>query len=299
MFCRNCGAEIGQSAFCPRCGAPQKMSQSAGPEPMYQTAGYRQGPYGQVADLFRAIFKDPLYIALTVLMTVATVLSFWVGSDTSFRIGRLQLNTGFSLSTLLFTVALWIILISASGDSVRFSSGGLTMTSVLLKIVIVFLWISAIATGVGILLLIAALVAPQAWIGQFISGGDITAILNEPELAAFEPLLGSLNTLGAVTLTIVLIIAAAVAVLAIVVVLLYYSKLHALAKSMSLSAKTDVLQIRSAASARTWLMVFAIIGLCVNGIALITGGFSLSAIPSVLSAVSSLLAASLINRHLI
>lgn len=300
MYCRKCGAEIGTSAFCPRCGTPQNTNQpSAGPQPLYQTAGYRQGPYGQVADRFRKLFRDPLYIILTVLMTAQTVLSFWIGSETTYRIGRLSIGSGFDLGSLLFTVALWIILFSASGNSVRFTSGGLTMASVLLKIILIFLWIALIATGVGVLLLLATLVVPQTWIGQLVSSGDLTAFLNEPELSAFQPWISQLSTLGALPFMVVILIIAAVAVLIIVLVLLYYKKLHDLAKSMSLSAKTDVLQLKSAAAARNWLMVFAILNLCINGISLLTGSFALSAIPSVCTSAVSLLAAALIKRHLI
>ena len=57
MYCRNCGAEIGRSAYCPRCGAPQKMDPAAGPQPMYQTAGSRQGPFDQTAELLRKVFQ--------------------------------------------------------------------------------------------------------------------------------------------------------------------------------------------------------------------------------------------------
>ena len=105
MFCPNCGQQIPDgSAFCYICG-----KELAGrPNTIFQPAPYQQA--NTVGDKLKKHLTSPLFLAVTILVTVATAISLLVS---------------FNIFLILVTIAMWVTYANAKSTAYPMSTSGL------------------------------------------------------------------------------------------------------------------------------------------------------------------------------
>ena len=189
MRCQSCGAVIDDnSAFCTVCGARQdpelkKAEQRYGSEP--GDYGADAGAYGaypfypsgsSVGSVYAAVFREPLFLAITILMTVCAVLSLFSTRGTG-------LNVDFNMAAaipILYAVALWLIYGEFRTDKAQYSTTGLAIASGTTKALYIITWVA-----VG---LVAALVIVMILFGHLLVNYlTVPFIENLPDKYEFEP----------------------------------------------------------------------------------------------------------------
>ena len=312
MFCQNCGADIGDQAFCPNCGTPRDGQPkaaagytSAQPQSAVNPAQYTAQPQAQpsytapkgpdeVAIRFRKLFRDPLYLILTLLFTAAVVLTVIAGLHAvPDAEGTLAAVLGSALIPCLFALALWILFFAGRGNGERFPSGGLGLASGTLNFLIILFWICIVALfAAGILVAVMGTTVTQA-----IESSHV--LDNYPEITSqYEELMSKMEPQ-----TLFLIIGIVLIVLAVILLLLtvlFYGNLHRFAKSMSMSAKTGRYHVKSLNASKNWLIVGAVLSI-LSAVASIVSEQAdmITAAASICTAVSMVLASVLIRKHLI
>ena len=323
MFCINCGKEIGESKYCPFCGhsqeggAPEMLDGPGSyvPDPSEGTT-YRFRGDG-VAEIYRGVFRDPMFLAICVLMTASAALSFVIGSSES---GKVTFSVG--ILEILYVIALWLIFAAARNES-RFSGTGLAIASGVVKATFI---ITCVVAGIilvcGVLIAVfgplaidsidldfthsaaavqASLISP----GPGSSGGSGSIPLPE----GFDWLdgldgLDKLPYISSISIRVIGIIMIVAAVVVILVNIFFIRNLHKFTKSLCTSLKSDTYNIQKANTSRIWLMVsavFSIIGfvssIYIAGVKNASG--VMSAAGQLCSILSAILASVLIKRYFV
>ncbi len=328
MYCRKCGADIGNARFCPVCGAKQEADGASG-QPDFRSeaeqrasryepaqsgfdASFEQTGYGQagwIGDKLRAIFRDPMFLAITILMTVSCALGSIGFSSAN---GRIHFSLG--IIGILYVIGLWMIYASAKKDDDSFISG-LSFTSGVIKAYKIVIWVVIIALLVGAVL---CFIAGPTLMKTFSLGGvqfhlydDIgSEIFDEiPDLLNHEKF-GYLSNFVLLGFGIAFIIADAVL---LVVNLCFIKRLHRFTKSLCDSVKTGVYEVVDAKPSKAWLIVSAVFGLlgAVSGpgasesvrqyfdLTFSSGNAIMNSIAAACTAAAAILASILIKRNFI
>ena len=337
MYCRKCGAEIGDAKYCPVCGEKQTAGageqgafrdeaeerahkyQSSALEPVPYSAGYTGPEYASqessdgswIADKLRSVFRDQLFLVIAILMSVACLAgSFTINASN----GTVHLS--FGIITILFVIGLWLIYAQSRRDDPSFISG-LSFTSGVIKAYKIVIWVVIVALLVAaILCFIAgpALMRSFSFDGiEFIFGGDITSELPQDVIDEIPDLINQdkfahFSSFLFVGLGVIMIVAD---VVLLIMNLCYIKRLHIFTKSLCDSAKTGIYDVKNAVPSKNWLIVgavFSIIGAVgsiglsgsaseIAGIRISTGGSALNFVASACSAAAAIIASIMIKRH--
>ena len=322
MYCQNCGREIGNAKYCPICGSvqpdydPEPMETApAGPaiERVYDNYNGQirddrvsaPGAYrtGRIEDKYRAAFRDPMYLAITLIITVTTILSIFVGTKSgvygNIRVAVAGVSITASVFPILFTIALWIIFGAVRGKG-RLGTTGYAMASGTLKAIRIVLWV---LFGLFIALLLLMIVFGSIQLSRY--GVSLSAFLEELnyEIGRSIPDIDIPGVAGAIAagwIVAVVIITLIIGIAAFIIMIICYKKLHNFAKSVCVSLKTGMENYRSARGARSWLIVLAIfsfIGAFFSVFSLRTTANILSLISFLLTGIAEILAAIMIKTH--
>ncbi len=122
MFCPNCGQQIPDgSAFCYICGKELVNNRPA--------VNYRQSPYAQmhtVGEALKRHLTSPLFLAVTILVTVAAGISLLVS---------------FNVFLILTSIAMWITYVNAKSTAYPMSMSGLKFNHGLNTATFVINWV--------------------------------------------------------------------------------------------------------------------------------------------------------------
>ncbi len=311
MYCAKCGAEIGNAKYCPVCG--EKQPEPAGGVGIFDGA-QPQGQRGAVADLLTTVFRDPMYLILTILITVSCIGS-------SITLSRQDISTGVNISVsvfpILFAVALWMCFVSAKSSN-GLSPAGLSFSSGLVKAQMIIMWI---AFGIIVIGGIMTIVLGPSIADRIDFYGWGSGTNGFPQLP--PEVLEELNELGIDESRLLVISKAAIigigiallfgAVIILIINVCFYRKLHMFTKSLCTSLKTDMYEVRKARASKNWLIVSAVFTLLESGLpglasaignAIRTGGSSAvvtisvtGVIANVCTAVACILASVLIGKY--
>ena len=316
MYCSSCGREIGDSKYCPICGAEQKVPEAEKPAdsetPVYTMPAYSQnassGNYdgsgalnraGSVETKYRTVFSDYRFMVIAILETAAAILSM-VGvntSSTTFNVGGVSITI--SVFPILFTIALWIIYASAKSRG-SMGTTGLAMASGTLKAMLIVIWVGVIIMiVVAVLLLLAGNFATLDF-----DSGELSEIIRQLEMELDGLPVGKgfyygkdLIDTGRIVIAIICIV---VAVIVFALNITCMRKLHRFAKSVCVSLKTNNYHIRYPRAARNWLIALAVFAFIGTAGSFFGGSVSVFAgISSLCSGIAAVLGASLISNYFI
>ena len=334
MYCRKCGAEIGDAKYCPICGAKQEADGASQQSSFQDEAQQRASKYetaiqpsqGQsygydsqafyssqeassgswLVEKLLAIFRDPMFLTLTILMTVSAALGS-VGFSAAN--GKMHLSLG--ILSILFVVGLWLIYGAAKKDDSSFISG-LSFTSGVVKAYKIIMWVAIVALLVGAIL---CFIAGPTLLKSFSWGGidwhlvdDIPSdVIDEiPDIINHDKF-GYFSNFMLIGIGIALIVAD---VVLLIVNLCFIKKLHRFTKSLCDSVKSNVYDVKDAVPSKNWLIVSAVFGILgavgggasssvteVFGITISTGNAVLNSVSAACSAAAAIIASILIKRN--
>ncbi len=315
MRCQSCGAVIeDNSAFCTVCGARQdpilqrteEKYGSAAPAYDSREAYYSSG--SAVGPVYCAVFREPLFLVITILMTVSAVVSLFTGvnfGDNSYEI----ILT--AVIPVLFAVALWLIFAEFRTDKPLYKTTGLAIASGTVKAMFILIWVAVgLVAVVMVLMIVFGSLLVNYLPYPFIQ--DLPDIFNDLPggLGVAYPVSGGIpapnipmptnpgyNAQALSTgMILVICIGGLIAIaLLIVVNLCFYRKLHRFTKSLCVSLKNDYLQVECIRPVKAWLVVIAVFSFiaAVNAIRLTPFG----AIASICQGLAAIFASVLMGRH--
>ena len=318
MFCINCGKEIGDSKYCPFCGHSQEGGASEMPESMvYPPEGgttYRFRGDG-IADMYRGVFRDPLFMIICIVMTVAGALSFVTKENGT---GNITISVG--VLEILYVIALWLIFAAARNQN-RFGGTGLAMASGVVKATYIITWIVAgIVLVAGVLVLVFGPLAIDSIDFDFNRSAAVvqTSLISPgpgssgsiPLPEGFEWLdgldgldgLDKLPYISSISVRVIGVILIIAAVVVILVNIFYLRNLHKFTKSLCTSLASDQYQVVKATTSSIWLLVSAIFSVIsfVGRISLTSGVYDAVALArefcTILAAILSFV---MIRRHFV
>ena len=323
MYCQNCGREIGDARFCPICGAEQTAVDN-GSGPVYSMPNYgapqgsvydraQGGIYdnanggasyggGAVVEKFRAVFTDPLFLVITILVTVNMILSFFVGDSFNINIAGSGLTITISVIPILFTIALWIIFFAARSSG-EMGTTGFAIASGTLKAMRILIWVGVVIVIVATVLLLLA-----GRYAVYTIDGDLPEFFEELNRELLReginlPSIINGSMVRDVLPTVIIVIMIVCVIVMILINVLYLKKLHRFAKSVCVSLKTGREQYISASGARGWLIVGAIFSFIaaagsLTGHSVSTGNI-MAFFSALFSGVAAILASVMIRKYFI
>ena len=247
MRCPYCSCEITESdvRFCPQCG-------NALPQASEQAQPSNQG--------WLSVVKDPLFLAICVLMSVSCVLAFAAEN--------------IPVITVLFVIFLWIVYAQGYKDEVSASSLRCLSGTVFAEYVIG--WVSVAALAV---LGLAFMVSPAEMIAKY----------NLKSLGI--PMLDNLVDALAIVGVILLVSAVAVALINWFGV----RKIHRLAKSAYQNVENPAVPVVGARAVRNWLWVLGIVTI----VGVLGSIGSVGFFADTCSGAAAILSALMVNKYLL
>ncbi len=280
MKCSNCNYESDADfAFCPNCGAPQQAPQPQ-PQPQQfqqpqqqpqfqqpQQQQFQQGYvpyqapqpqpmfYGNGNERILGFFKDTLFLVVTILFSVYSVLNI------------LKLP----VIEILFTIFFWIIFAAAKKNAVTSNQVKWVSGTTFAKVIINYV-------GCGLLVLIGLF----ALIGTNALGGALGSAVNNSPYSKNIPGAGVAAGVGSVGLVILIVLLVAAAI-SFFITFLGIRPIQKLIQSCYKSLEVGSLHLEKAGSAKVWLMIFGIL----KGLGAIGSLISGAAMQSVMGAAMS------------
>lgn len=229
----------------------------------------------------RAAFGSGMFLAICILTTILTV----VGSFTiTLSEGEFSTSYGVDVLTLLITIGLWITYSSAKSAESPLKKSGLTMVSGTIKAIRILTWVStSIILVSGVIIAVAALLAPDAFYDEFVEG--VREEFNSAEFReAMTALLGQdfidtylrdvdYSALIPIVLVALGIILCFTMVIALIFNVTFYKRLHQFAKSMCRCAEDPDALPEHANTVAIWLLVLGILSIFsgLTGVVMILG----------------------------
>ena len=315
MRCQSCGAVIeDNSAFCIVCGARQDPvlqrteEKYWGAAPAYDSREAYYSSGSAVGPVYCAVFREPLFLVITILMTVSAVVSLFTGVNFGDNSYEIVLT---AVIPVLFAVALWLIFAEFRTDKPLYKTTGLAIASGTVKAMFILIWIAVgIVAVVMVLMIVFGSLLVNYLPYPFIQ--DLPDIFNDLPggLGVAYPVSGGIpapnipmptnpgyNAQALSTgMILVICIGGLIAIaLLIVVNLCFYRKLHRFTKSLCVSLKNDYLQVECIRPVKAWLIVIAVFSFiaAVNAIRLTPFG----AIASICQGLAAIFASVLMGRH--
>ena len=316
MYCSSCGREIGDSRYCPICGAEQKHPEAEktadqgtpvftmpdyGQNSSYDYSSASSYASDEIEQRYRTAFNDPRFLVIAILETVVALVSLIGGATTHTTVDLGGVSVTVSILPILFAIALWLIYISAKSRE-RMHTTGLAIASGTLKAILIITWIAVILIIVlSVLMIIAGSAAVVS-----IDSGELSEILkdlnvdingNPLDIDIYQYGRDFIET-GKVILAVVIII---LAVILIILNVTCMRKLHRFAKSVCVSLKTGNYNIMYPRAAKNWLIFIAVMSfLAVAGsIAAQSVDDALVIISGLCSGFAAILASGLIRYYFI
>lgn len=230
MKCNNCGNEILEnSAFCTFCGSPLTSVEAT------------DTPVSAVKEKILNIFKDKLFLALCILVSISTVFSI--------------ANSNIPLLLILFTIFLWLIYAKSTKNTVDIKNmrcvSGTVFASYVINWVAIGLLGFVTVIGAIITLAIGSTAEFENTVNRILSEYDFS-------VNGFDSLLalttGSIMIIAVVAFIMLLVIC----VIAAIVNIFGVRSIHKFAKSLYISAEIDNFFIEKLNAAKSWLLVFGI-----------------------------------------
>ena len=305
MYCQSCGREIGDAKYCPVCGTAQddalrKLEQRYGSdsqsgydaESMYDLGG------SNVADAYRVVFREPLALVITILMTVAALFSLIGNQIVNIHAAGIGLNLA-AVFPILIAVGLWLTWAQPRKTGPEFSGTGLAIVSGTVKALFIVNWV---AVGIMAVCGIVVAVAGQTivrYLPNFMDDflPDIMEEFDGIMGASYRYNLGQKyapQISGAVIAGLVILLIVLIAVM-IVFNICFFRKLHRFTKSVCVSLKNDVMNIECVKPVKSWLIVYAVFAF-IGAAASLPGGV-LTFIGYVCQGLAAIFASTLIKRH--
>ena len=256
MKCSNCNYESDADfAFCPNCGAqqqapqpqpqpqqfqqPQQQPQFQQPQQQQFQQGYvpYQAPqpqpmfYGNGNERILGFFKDTLFLVVTILFSVYSVLNI------------LKLP----VIEILFTIFFWIIFAAAKKNAVKSNQVKWVSGTTFAKVIINYV-------GCGLLVLIGIF----ALIGTNALGGVLGSAVNNSPYSKNVTGAGVAAGVGSVGLVILIVLLVAAAI-SFFITFLGIRPIQKLVQSCYKSLEVGSLHLEKAGSAKVWLMIFGIL----------------------------------------
>ena len=261
MKCSNCGFEAAQdSLFCPQCGA--RMTQV-------------EAPRGTFADRILPALKDPLFLVVCILQSVACVFSLAYGT--------------IPLIGILFTVFLWLAYAQAhkniaDANHLRCVSGTLYAQYILE-------YVSAgLLLVVGVILAIAFTVAGSSI--SYLWGAVMDALA--VQLGAYNSILALLSTVSG---SVFFFICAFFATLKVVFNLFTLRYLHRFTKAVYQGIEQDASEIQHVTTAKIVLFILGGLTL-VSSLSGLIGNQLNDFFSSAASGSCAIIAGLLVHKHL-
>lgn len=145
MLCPYCGTDISEGApVCPACGAV--LAENAAPAPSVpQFTGF---------DVLKKTFSSPLFLAVSIILSVIAVLDIAAGS--------------LNLFAILGTIACWMIFANASSSYEPLKQSGYKFASVITRIIYVIYWVAAGIIAVSGALVSAVILLSDSFVPKFL-----------------------------------------------------------------------------------------------------------------------------------
>lgn len=237
MKCNNCGNEILEnSAFCTFCGSPLTSFEAT------------DTPVSAVKEKILNIFKDKLFLALCILVSISTVFSI--------------ANSNIPLLLILFTIFLWLIYAKAAKNTVdiknmRCVSGTIFASYVITWVLIGLLGLASVV-GIVFSLVIGNTAELESIMQEILSEIDYS-------VNGLEILSGITAASFMIVVAVAFITVLIVCVIAAIVNIFGMRSLHKFSKSLYISAQIDNFCIEKLNAAKSWLLVFGI-GTCISAL---------------------------------
>ncbi len=263
MKCYNCGWEADiDAAFCPVCGKPKEVE-----------------PTNPIRMRTLSMLKDGLFLAICILMSVATVVSFLAG--------------GLNIIYLLLTVFLWLVF--AAAENGRLSTENMRCVSGTIYAQYVLNWVLVGICGLctAVFALCAAVLANEPVSGEAL----IEELVGELELEGIYAA-ELIELLSALTLEVlfatVIAVFAVTTILAAVFNIFATRSMHQFAKSLYKSAIAGQLELKKLEATQNWLMVLGVL----NGIsAIFSLNMPISALSSAVMGIALICSSILIKKY--
>lgn len=315
MRCQSCGAVIeDNSAFCTVCGARQdpvlrrteEKYGSTGSAYDSREAYYSSG--SAVGPVFSSVFREPLFLVITILMTVSAICALfsWVGNSTY----DFEINLG-AVLPILYAVALWLIFAEFRTDKPLYKNTGLAIASGTTKAEFILMWV---AVGIIAVVMVLMIVFGNLLVNYlpypFIE--DLPDIFNDlpgglgvgypvangiPAPSIPMPTNPGYNAQAISTSMMLIIVIGGLFAIALLIVfnLCFIRKLHRFIKSLCVSLKNDYLQVECVRPVKAWLIVAAVLNFIAAVNALRFAPFA--AIGTICQGLAAIFASVLIGRH--
>lgn len=226
MFCPNCGNEIKEGAlFCAQCGTKVNATQQPSEVTLETTLepASQEQQVSAVTEKLLAIFKDKLFLVISILLSASTLFQIAMGS-------------GLPVTAILFTIFTWICYIQATSNKtdpkyVKWISGTVFAEYVLL-------WVAFGGMALVTLTMLATTFAADGLIGELLQR-------LEPEFG------GALNAFFALGLPmeLVFVVATIVFAIATAIIGLYNGicvrNIHKFTKTLHTSASLGFIKVEN------------------------------------------------------
>ena len=227
--------------------------------------------YERVSGRFNSAFRQPLFLAICILMTIATAISaFNISVDSES--GSIHIGSSFNILYLLLMIGVWIIYGKAKKDASPISGMKLVSGVIKAKYILAYILYGFILSFVPLFIVMFAFVGLR--------------YIALPE--QFENWMDSLPfKLSTAALLLIGALVAIVCIVGIVINAVFYRRVHKFTKSACLVESGSAEHVECADIARGWYLVFGVISCVATGIL---------GIRSIVNCVINLISA-IVNAH--
>ncbi|MBQ9080958.1 MAG: hypothetical protein IJY27_07810 [Clostridia bacterium] len=230
----------------------------------------------------KAAFSSGLFLALCILMTIATVFGTFTVDIGS---GDFGVSYSFNIIHVLIVIGMWITYGAAKSPEGAMKKSGFNIICGSLFATRILNWIAAsILVASGIILAVVGVLIPEEYYvkaeeyiaRELVSGGELDVILRDilgSDFASIYPANVDWSALLPVVLIAWGIVMALIAVVMMILNILYYKKLHYMARSLYACVDDPYVEVQYANAVSVWLLVLGILNIFsgLSGVVMILG----------------------------